>query len=620
MRKLITGVLCLFLLPGSGLWAQSSASTPDQTAEMRQEINQLKKTLAAMEERLAAQEKASQQQKSAQENAPAQAAAQTDTTSVTDLQAQVKDIDQRVTKTERRSALDRINWSGDFRTESNSIFGSMPAYYDGMKLQNLMVRTMWMMSPTSQGGLGMQFNPAMLQQMTPNQFAGFVNGQVTNNYSQYQYFTNNLTFSQLKGSLAQFSPQMQQALQNYLSQVNGVYTPRTSGNNDVLLTNRLRLNFDSQVADNVSVQARLSMYKVFGDSTGVQVFNGQPNTMNIDGTTATVPTGDEIRVERAFFTWNNIAGLPMYLSIGRRPSTSGPPMNFREDEPRGGTPSGALIDYQFDGLTLGYHIGEKMALRACYGLGYESGFGNGQVLETPADRLKDVHFFGGNLDLYTTEKSLVQVTIARAWNVTDGFNGLMVLPNNPLTGEVVAAPVIMRYTPSANLGGINLYGLNLQHRWKQLDMFVSGNLDSLRPNGLTTPFGGLGSDPFETPTNHDGHMIYVGLRYNVAKDDDRTKIGFEFNQGSKYWFNFAQAEDDIIAPKTEARGEVYETYLTHRIRQRFILKVDYQRFNYTWSGSAWDVGAPKRLSSTPVLGFPTYDYANLFTVGLTARF
>jgi Protein of unknown function (DUF3373) len=80
-------------------------------------------------------------------------------------------------------------------------------------------------------------------------------------------------------------------------------------------------------------------------------------------------------------------------------------------------------------------------------------------------------------------------------------------------------------------------------------------------------------------------MIYASLRYSIPKGDGRTKVGFEFNHGSKYWFNFAQAEDDIIAPKSNTRGEVYETYLTHRINDHFIFKTDFMRYNYTWSGS-----------------------------------
>jgi hypothetical protein len=178
----------------------------------------------------------------------------------------------------------------------------------------------------------------------------------------------------------------------------------------------------------------------------------------------------------------------------------------------------------------------------------------------------------------------------------------------------------MRYTPSANLGAINLYGLNLTRKLKQLDVYGSFNWSSTRPNGTTTPFGGLLSDPFETPENHEGHMVLLGARFSFPQNDGRTKLGFEFNQGSKFWFNFAQAEDDIIAPKSSTRGEVYETYLTHRINQRFILKADLIRYNYTYSGSGWHVQAPKLLSETPMLGFPTYDSATMFTVGLTTRF
>ena len=178
----------------------------------------------------------------------------------------------------------------------------------------------------------------------------------------------------------------------------------------------------------------------------------------------------------------------------------------------------------------------------------------------------------------------------------------------------------MRVSPSANLGAIDLYGFVVQRKWKQFDLYGSADWDSLRPNGQTTPFGGIGSDPFSTPVNHEGQMYYVGVRYAIPQDDGRTKIGFEFNHGTKYWFNFSQAEDDIIAPKTNTRGNVYEAFLTHRIHDHFMFKADYIRYNYTWSNSGWDTGEPKRLDSNPVLGFPGYDKANMFTLGLTAEF
>jgi len=612
MRKLLWAAL-MFLLT-TGLWAQSAPPATDDAAQLRQEVDQLKKTVQALEKRLDAKE-----QTRPQAAAPADGAKE-EVISPAELQTNVRDLNDRVLETERKSLKDRLEWGGDYRFEAHTIRGNVPAHYDGMQLQNLTVKTLWLFAPTSQGGLGMTFDPSMLQQMTPNQFSGFIGQQVQQNYSQYQFFTNNLTFGGLKQAIGQFSPQMQQMLISYLTQVSGVYRSAYDANTDTLLTNRLRLKFEAKVADNISFGARLGMYKVFGDGTGVQVFNGQPNSMNIDGTTTGVPNSDQVRVERVFFNWNNIGGSKLYLSIGRRPAVGGPPLHYRDDELRGGTPSGALFDFQYDGMTVGYHVTDKMTLRACYGLGYSSGFGNGNLLKTPADRLKDVHLAGGVFDLYETDHTFIQALVARAWNVTDGFNGLVVMPNNPLTGDPIAAPVIMRYTPSANLGAIDLYGVVLQKKLGQFDLFASANWDSLRPNGQTTPFGGLGGDPFDTPVNHDGHMFYVGARYSIPKDDGRTKIGVEFNQGSKYWFNFSNAEDDIIAPKTNTRGEVYEAYLTHRIADHFIFKADYIRYNYTWSGSGWHIGAPKRLDSSPILGFPGYDTANMFTMGLTAQF
>ena len=603
MHKLMTALMAPLLLAGPAAWAQGppSASQPQQTAatekdeaaRMRQELENLKKTMAALEGRLAAQEKQAQAQKEQQ--------VQKEQVSTKDLQESVNDLEKRVSKTEVEGALDRVKLTGDYRFEAHSIWGNVPAHFDGMELQNLVVKSMFVMNNLGQ----------------PVTSVDQINQAVSDNYAKYLQFSNNLTFDQLKQAMGSFPPAMQQQLFGLLLPT--TFVPSYKDSSKILYTNRLRLRFDAKVADNVSFTGRLSMYKVFGDSTGVQVFNGQPNSMNIDGTTTSVPNSDQLRVDRAYFSWNKIAGTKFYLSIGRRPSTSGPPMNFRQDEMRGGTPSGALIDYQFDGITFGYNLSENMVWRICYGMGYQSGFGNGNLLKMPQDRLKDVHFLGANLDLWTSEKMLVQATFAHAFNVTDGFNGLLVLTRNPLTGDPITAPVVLRYTPSANLGGINLFGVNASRKVKAFDLYLSGNYSGTRPNGETTPFGGLMSDPFETPVDHNGFMFLVGARYNLP-NDERTKLGFEFNHGSKYWFNFASAEDDIVAPKTNTRGNVFETYLTHRISERFIFKLDYIKYDYAYSGSGWHVGAPKRLDSTPILGFPTYDGAFMVSAGVMARF
>lgn len=512
----------------------------------------------------------------------------------------VEELEKRIQKLERDAALDRVQFSGDFRFEAHSIDASVPNHFDGMALQNQVVNTLFYAGATGRFPQGM----------------GQVNDFVRQNYSDYLYFTQNLTFAQLQQAIGQFPPQAQQQLYGML--LPGVYKPGYEADNRILYTNRLRLRMEAQPAKNLSFSGRLSMYKVWGDSTGVQVLNGQPTSVNIDGTTVGVPNSDILRVERAYFSWNKIGGKNLYLSIGRRPSTEGAPLTLRNDEARGGTPLGALINYQFDGITVGYGLSDKSTLRLCYGLGYESGFGSGDILQLPQDRLKDAHFLGVNWDILDTEDTFVQVTLARAFNVTDGFNGLVVLPNNPVTGAPVGAPIVMRFTPSTNLGHLDLGSVVALRKQGPMDVFASVSFNRSDPELVTTPFGGFFSDPFETPEEQTGTMWYVGARYRF--NEEKTKIGVEFNHGSEYWMNFAVAEDDILAPKTAARGDVFEAYLTHRINPKLIFKAAWIKYMYDYSGSGWQVGAPKKLDESPILGLPTYDDASKFSVALTARF
>lgn len=519
----------------------------------------------------------------------------------------LKAIEKRLQKVERDAATDRVKLTGDLRFEAHHINSFLPEHYDGMDLQNLVVNTMFYFTRHFDGANPMTGFPADVNA---------INNEIAGNYADYLHFINTLTFDQLRQFMGGFDPAMQQMLMGML--LPGTHRAGYEWDNDVLYTLRLRLQMDAAVADNVSFAGRLAMYKPWGDATGVQVFNGQSNSLNIDGTTAGVPNSDILRVERAYFDWRNIGGLPVYLSIGRRPSTGGPPLHLRQDEPRGGTPLGVVIDFQFDGITAGWHINDNSTVRLCYGLGYESGFGSAEQLTQPADRIKDAHFFGVNWDILDTERMYLQATAARAFDVPDGFNGLVVLPDNPVTGAPIGAPLIMRFTPSTSLGNINLASLLAFRTDGPLDWFASASYMESDPYAATTPFGGLFSDPFETPVSRDGWMAYVGARY--ALNNGATRVGLEYNHGSKYWFSFVNAADDIIGAKTNTRGDVWEAYLTHRIAKKFTAKLDYTRYDYAYSGSGWHLGTPKDLDAAPILGYPTYDTADKVALSFTARF
>jgi len=524
-----------------------------------------------------------------------------------DLNKKIKDLEKRLRKVERKAAVDRVEFTGDFRFEAHNINAEINDYYDGMALQNLTAGTMFYFMRNFDGVDPMTGFPTSVSAIT---------NEIMANGGDYMAFANSLTFDQLKTFLGGFSPTQQQMLM-------GMLMPATLRDgydykNDIMYTSRLRMNMKAKVADNVSFAGRLSMYKPWGDSTGLQVFNGQSNSLNIDGNTTRVPNSDILRVDRAYFNWNNILDSSFYLSIGRRPSTGGPPMHLRDDEMRAGTPLGTVIDFQFDGITAGIDVHENSKLRLCYGMGYESGFGSAENLKRPADRLKDAHFLGFNWDLWNKGDNFVQATIARAFDVTDGFNGVVVLPHNPVSGDAIGAPMVMRFTPSANLGDIDLASLLVMRKWKGFDFFASYSIMKSKPEMVTTPFGGLFCDPFETPEEQTGKMVYAGARYSF--DNEKTKVGLEYNKGNKYWFNFSHGADDLVAPKTGTLGEVWEAYVTHRVNKRFILKLDYMHYAYDYSGSGWHLGAPKELDTTPILGYQTFSKVDQITLSSTVRF
>lgn len=513
---------------------------------------------------------------------------------------EISEIKKRLDQVEKKSILDKLNFEGEYRFEANSINGDISSYIDGLKLQNMVVSTIFYYASTG---------------MLPSGWDD-VSSYIATHYGDWLYFASNLTFDQLKNYMSMFPPEMQQAL--FSMYVPLAYRDGYSYENEIFYTNLLRLSFKSNVAQNISFAGRLSMYKAWGDSTGVQVFNGQSNSISLDGTTTRVPNSDILRVERAYFKWDKFLSNKTYLSIGRRPSTDGPPLELKEGTLRGGTPLGLLVDYQYDGVTFGWEISEHSTFRLCYGVGFESGFGQAQELKNPADRLKDVHMGGINWDIYKDDHWFILTTVMRAFDVTDGFNGLAVMNFNPVTGETYNAPVVMRYSPSANLGDLDLAGLLVQRKDGPFDYFISYGYLKSHPNKTTTPFGGLFSDPFEEPEERSGYALYSGLRYSIK--ENKTMLGLEYNKGSKYWFNFALGADDVVAPKLSARGDVFEFYLLHKFYKNVLLKLDWMRYDYKYSGSGWHIGAPKELDGTPILPFPTYDKFDIISLSLVTKF
>jgi len=384
-----------------------------------------------------------------------------------------------------------------------------------------------------------------------------------------------------------------------------VPVPAYKPENTTLYTNRLGLDVHAKATQDVTVNARLLMYKTFGaqDDKAVDNAGNAPFFADrvgvFDGTLGHVPSSSYLNVDRAYATWSNIADRDMWFSVGRRPSTNGAPSNLKLNNPRpgnGGTPS-LLVDYAFDGMTLGYapDIDNLPGAygKVCYGRGYESGF-----RKTPGNSLSDTDMLGVALIPIDTDPLRVWLQWNRGFNIFDAPT-----MSNTYFGNT---------SPKINLGDIEWWGAGAMGTIKNvgpgnLNWFADIGLSVTHPNqNVSSQFGfqGLLTGAFfspEAPSSKRGTAVALGLRYDLPT---HTKLGLELNHGSKNWITFAPAADDMWTSKVGTRGNVYDVYLIQELGKKPVssyfsktfFRVGYQYYDFKYTGSNNWVGAPVEIS------------------------
>ncbi|MCK5517272.1 MAG: DUF3373 domain-containing protein, partial [Desulfobulbaceae bacterium] len=362
--------------------------------------------------------------------------------------------------------------------------------------------------------------------------------------------------------------------------------------------NRFRLNMRVKATEYVSFSGRLAMYKAWGMQSYAR------NDMNswwpqFDGNSTRTPSDNALRVDRAFINWTNIGGVPFWFSIGRRPTTDGPPAQVRlGTDHRMATPV-AYMDYPFDGISMGYAYAwgnDAMGsgrIRFCYGRGFENGL---QITTDGADAypLDDTDFLGLSWDVLKRGDRFMNI---QSFAVVNMFN----YPNfqDPIINAMAADMSGMGDRTS--LGNILHTAGVYQDKIAAFNYFVSGGWSQTLPDD-----DGFLNDPF-SPTgpntdDENGYSLYLGARYDL--DDSGFKFGAEFNYGSQYWLAMAPGHDEIYQSKLATRGQVYEIYTIWDLPTgeaiskyaKTFMRLGYQHYEYDYSGSGdWNF-APYDLS------------------------
>ncbi|MEN8189027.1 MAG: DUF3373 family protein [Thermodesulfobacteriota bacterium] len=376
-------------------------------------------------------------------------------------------------------------------------------------------------------------------------------------------------------------------------------------NNDSSFTNRFRLNMRVKATEAVEFKGRLAMYKSWGMQSNPNAPMGSAYTMDAfawDGNSTRQPIDNALLVDRAFLNWNGIGGAPIWFSIGRRPTTDGPPAHIRLGaNSRMATPI-HVMDYAFDGISIGYAYrwGADMGtgrVRFCYGRGFESGMST--------TMLDDMDFGGLSWDVIKKGSRFVNVQSFMAANLVNTPDGVTF--QNPLEANGIMAGD--GYLDRANLGDILHTSLVYTDKFGPVNIYGTGAWSRTMADGYdeagNTLLGSWWQDGEE---EKDGYMVLVGARFDL--DNVGLKFGAEFNWGSENWVSMSPAHDDLYNSKLATRGWASEVYMIwdlptgeaiSKYAQTF-MRLGWQHYDYAYTGSGSWLGAPvdiDELASDP---------------------
>ncbi len=396
--------------------------------------------------------------------------------------------------------------------------------------------------------------------------------------------------------------------------------------NDVF-SNRLWMKMAYAPTNNISFFGTLSYYKIYG-----QVAQPHPGMDQMDWVVSgTAGSTNTLRVKEAFFLYKNDTFLgmnvPWTASIGRRPSTDGLLINYRDDQ-KAKSAIGHNINMEFDGASFNYQLENVtdipgMSLKFCFGRG-----------------MSDVNSRYSGID-YNSTNGTYSMNGSNNYGKTPGFS------NTDLVGVLFKPYDDGQYSlhtvwfDAFNLPGMYATGTPNTYEFKQHGD-VQGGAASFIADGIgdgisdmlddtiffasfaysqTNPDAGqtmLGSDKKETGTS-----FYTGLNWPCQLIDD-ARVGVEYNHGSKYWRSFTYGEDTLVGSKVATRGDAYEVWFNKDLIHKILTaQIRYTYLDYKYTGSHaffGDGGTPMTMSEAIAAGQNPVESAQDVRVYLRYRY
>jgi hypothetical protein len=399
---------------------------------------------------------------------------------------------------------------------------------------------------------------------------------------------------------------------DFRTQVDNIQYKLGNGNkvkNNALLTNRLWLGAKYQADENSSFFGKLSYNKAFGDSANHSQSNTQPGFANFDWVTNENATDNTIKVKEAYWLYRNDtffgADIPWSASVGRRPSTDGLPINVRNNQ-KANSPLSHVVDVEFDGFSLKLDTEKITGLtgswfKICGGRGLTNAKPrfqfDGTDYTNDDSKNTNVDMLGFIAVPYDNGQYSIHLNYARAWNLI-GYDGTdlqtfkpvyQAYQQNPTFANGMALQSVM---PAFNdVGDIDFatillktegIGNGINDYLDDTMAFASFAMSKTRPNSL----GMLGS-----PDSEIGSSVWLGLNAPCPISPDDSRVGIEWNKGSKYWRSMTYGEDTYAGSKIATRGQAWEIYRNQKLTDALSFGVSYLKINYDYTGSNAFFGA-----------------------------
>jgi len=364
------------------------------------------------------------------------------------------------------------------------------------------------------------------------------------------------------------------------------YTDGHSKNSKNIYTTKLSLNMNSEITKNMKFSGRLSMYKYWADSS-------IHNYARYDNMQGRVPGTSALFVERAYVDWKFLddnSYLPTVLTIGRQPSSDGPSHQFKANTTRKATYSALVFDGASDGIVLTSSLKNVISLKdANIRLAYGKGFQNDETspFATNAflgadNSLKDTDVYGAFFEssLFDMSNTLFQV----------GFSQM---------SNIIANSLETKSSSNKNIGDATFVGIMFEGtdiKESGVDLFAHYSYVSSDPSHsiysvMGQKFSLLGDGNDFSSKSADA--FWLGGRYSF---ENSSKIGLEYNHGSKYWISATQGSFDLLN-KLATRGDAYEAYYIYPINRNSFIRVGGVYIDYDYTHSSWFLGEPKKFDS-----------------------